>query len=220
VRAAVLSDEGLAVRDWPSPEPGPGEARVAITKAGICGSDVHFAIDGGARTAFRPIVLGHEPAGRVDRLGPDTDGPAPGTRVAVVPMITCGACPNCVSGRTVTCAHRKVLGTDVHGCWADFLVVPARNLLPIPEGLGDALAAVATDAVATAYHATATRGGVGPGKAVAVWGVGGLGLCAVAIARHLGAAKVFAVDHARRRASAPSPPGQTRCSSPGARSAS
>src|SRR4051812_50168605 len=98
MRAAVL-DADLAVREWDEPRAGPGEALVALTKAGICGSDVHFVIDGTARTAFRPIVLGHEPAGRIEALGPDTDGPAPGTRVAVIPLVTCQECEACRRGR-------------------------------------------------------------------------------------------------------------------------
>jgi threonine dehydrogenase-like Zn-dependent dehydrogenase len=204
VRAALLSDEGLSVRDWPAPIPGAGEAAVEVSVAGVCGSDVHFAIDGGARTAFRPIILGHETAGRVSLLGPETEGPPVGTRVAIVPIVSCRRCSQCLSGRTVLCPKREVLGTDRHGSWSDLVVVPAINLLPIPDSLTDAQAAVATDAVATAYHAVATRGRVGPGMSVAVWGVGGLGLCAVAIARRLGAGTIIAVDprtDARARAS-------------------
>src|SRR3954447_15474140 len=98
MRAAVLDAE-LAVRQWDAPEPGPGEALVALTKAGICGSDVHFVLDGTARPAFRPIILGHEPAGRVERLGPATDGPPSGTRVAIVPLVSCMACDRCRAGR-------------------------------------------------------------------------------------------------------------------------
>src|SRR3954468_6381252 len=109
MRAAVL-DHDLAVREWPEPEPGPGEALAALTKVGICGSDVHFVIDGTARTAFRPIVLGHEPAGRIEALGPDTDGPAPGTRVAVIPLVTCQECEACRRGRTVHCPRSSRAG--------------------------------------------------------------------------------------------------------------
>jgi 2-desacetyl-2-hydroxyethyl bacteriochlorophyllide A dehydrogenase len=194
MRAAVLSDHGLAVREWPDPEPGSGEALVEVSAAGICGSDVHFAIDGGAQTAFRPIILGHETAGRVAALGPDTDGPEVGTRVAIIPIVTCRECAACRAGRSVICELREVLGADRHGSWCDRLVVPARNVLPIPYSLSDGVAAVATDAVATAYHAVATRGGVDAGSRVAIWGSGGLGVCGVAIARAMGASIVIAVD--------------------------
>jgi threonine dehydrogenase-like Zn-dependent dehydrogenase len=194
MRAAVLEGGELAVREWPEPEPGPGEALIALTKVGICGSDVHFVIDGTARTRFEPIVLGHEPAGRVEALGPDTEGPAPGTRVAIIPLVSCMECDRCRAGRTVICRHSECLGAERHGCWADLAVVPVRNLVPIPDGLSDELGAVATDSVATAFHAVRTRGRVGPGDRVAVWGTGGLGLSGVGIAKALGAARVIAID--------------------------
>ena len=196
MRAAVLDDHGLTVRDWPEPEPGPGEALVSLSKVGICGSDTHFVIDGTARTAYTPIVLGHEPAGRVEALGPGTDGPATGTRVAIIPLITCQACDRCRAGRSVICKQRLCIGADCDGCWADLTVVPVRNLVEVPDSLSDELAAVATDSVATAYHAVATRGGVGvgEGKRVAIWGTGGLGLSGLGIAKALGASTVVGVD--------------------------
>jgi D-arabinose 1-dehydrogenase-like Zn-dependent alcohol dehydrogenase len=194
MRAAVLSDEGLHVREWADPEPGAGEALVSLSKVGICGSDTHFVIDGTARTAYRPIVLGHEPAGRLEALGPGTEGPEPGTRVAIIPLITCQACDRCLAGRSVLCKQRLCIGADCDGAWADLTVVPVRNLVEIPDSLSDELAAVATDSVGTAYHAVATQGRVGPGSRVVVWGTGGLGLSAVGIARALGAETVVAVD--------------------------
>jgi threonine dehydrogenase-like Zn-dependent dehydrogenase len=194
MRAAVLDADGLTVREWPDPEPGPGEALISLTKVGICGSDAHFVIDGSAKTAFMPIVLGHEPCGYVEALGPDTEGPAPGTRVAVAPLITCGTCDRCLRGKEVLCKSRLCIGADCHGAWADLAVVPASHLLPAPDSLSDELVAVATDSVATAYHAVATQGGVRAGSRVAVWGTGGLGLSAVGIAAALGASSVVAVD--------------------------
>jgi threonine dehydrogenase-like Zn-dependent dehydrogenase len=194
MRAAVLDDDGLRVREWSDPEPAEGEALVSLSKVGICGSDVHFVIDGTARTAYRPIVLGHEPAGRLEALGPGTDGFAIGSRVAIVPLITCQACDRCRAERSVICKQRLCIGADCDGCWADLVTVPVRNLIEIPDNLSDELAAVATDSVATAYHAVATRGGVRHGSRVAVWGTGGLGLSAVGIAKALGASSVIAVD--------------------------
>ncbi len=194
MRAAVLDESGLTVREWPEPEPGPGEALISLTKVGICGSDTHFVIDGSAKTAFLPIVLGHEPCGYVEALGPDTEGPAIGTRVAIVPLITCGTCDRCLNGRSVLCKQRLCIGADTHGAWADLCTVPVSQLIEAPEGMTDELVAVATDSVATAYHAVATQGRVREGSRVAVWGTGGLGLSAVGIAAALGASEVVAVD--------------------------
>ena len=198
MRAAVLRGEAgsgdLVVTDVPVPAPGPGEVLVRVLRTGICGSDVHFVLDGRARPAYTPIVLGHESVGVVEALGEGVTTPAPGTRVSVVPLITCGVCPRCRRRRSVICRQRACLGCDVEGSFAELLVVPARNLLPVPEALADEFAAVATDSVATAYHAVATRGRLAPGDSVVVWGVGGLGLSAVGVARALGAAEIVAVD--------------------------
>jgi threonine dehydrogenase-like Zn-dependent dehydrogenase len=205
VRAAVLDDAGLRVRDWPDPSVGPGEALVALTKVGICGSDAHFVIDKTTRPAFLPIVLGHEPAGQLVELGPGTQGPALGTRVALIPLVVCGVCARCRAGRTVTCPWRACLGADRDGCWADLVVVPVANLITLPDGIDDATAAVATDSVANAHHAVITRGALREGDDVAVWGAGGLGCAAIAIARTAGAGRIVAVDpssSARARARA------------------
>ena len=196
MRAAVLDESGeLTVRnDWPEPEPRPGEVLVALEKVGICGSDVHFVIDKSSKTSYAPIVLGHEPYGRIAGLGEGVTGVSVGDRVAILPLITCMECDRCKAGKTRLCKQRLCIGADAEGCWADFTTVPARNVVPVPDSLSDTLAAVATDSVATSHHSTATQGQVGPGKRVAVWGTGGLGLSAVGIAKALGAEKVIAVD--------------------------
>jgi D-arabinose 1-dehydrogenase-like Zn-dependent alcohol dehydrogenase len=114
--------------------------------------------------------------------------------VAIIPLITCQECDRCRAGRSVLCKQRMCIGADCEGCWADMVTVPVRNLVPIPDGLSDELAAVATDSVATAYHAVKTQGGVRAGSRVAVWGTGGLGLSAVGLSAWLGASSVIAVD--------------------------
>ena len=194
VLRGVVGSGDVVVQDVPVPTPKPGEILVKLLRSGICGSDVHFVFDGTAQTAYTPIVLGHEPVGVVAVLGPGTTGPAVGTRVSIVPLVTCMECHHCLAGRTVLCAKRMCIGADCEGAFAEYMTVPARNCLPVPEGLSDDLAAVATDSVATAYHAVSFRGGVKEGSRVAVWGTGGLGLSAVGIARTLGASRIIAVD--------------------------
>lgn len=194
MRAAVYDGADLIVREWPDPEPGAGEIVVAPTRVGICGSDVHFVLDGSAATGLLPLVLGHEPAGRVVAAGDGVPAVWLGRRVVVLPIVTCGDCRFCRSGRTVLCSVREVLGTDRDGAWADLVVVPERNVMVIPESVSDEIAAVCTDAVGTAFHAVRTRGAVGRGSRVAIWGAGGLGLSATGIARSLGAASIAAID--------------------------
>lgn len=196
--AAVLTGPAgtgaLVIREVATPRPKPGEVLVKVTMSGICGSDVHFVLDGTAETAYTPIILGHEPVGVIVEIGEGPTDLKIGARVSIVPLVTCMECRHCLAGRTVLCAARMCLGADCEGAFAGYISVPARNCLPVPEGLSDELAAVATDSVATAYHAVSYRGGVTAGSRVAVWGTGGLGLSAVGIARSLGAASVIAVD--------------------------
>lgn len=184
----------LRIARVPVPTPADGEVLVKLLRSGICGSDGHFVLDGTAKTAYSPIVLGHEPVGVVAVRGQSAHGPAVGTRVSIVPLVTCMTCDRCLTGRTVLCKSRMCLGADREGTFAEYVTVPARNCYPVPDSLSHELAAVATDSVATAYHAVSYRGGVREGSRVAVWGTGGLGLSAVGIARALGAARVIAVD--------------------------
>lgn len=194
MRAAIYDGTDLTVRDWPAPEPGAGEIVVAPTRVGICGSDVHFVLDGSATTGLLPLVMGHEPAGRVVATGDGVDAAWVGRRVVVLPIVTCGDCRFCRSGRSVLCSVREVLGTDRHGAWADLVMVPERNVMAIPDEVSDEIAAVCTDAVSTAFHAVRTRGGVTRGSRVAIWGAGGLGLAATGIARSLEAASIAVID--------------------------
>ena len=197
MRAAVLAGEAgattFSVTEVARPEPGAGEVLIKVLRSGICGSDVHFVHDAWAATAFRPIVLGHEAVGVVAAHGTAGAGPPVGTRVSIHPVIACGTCDRCQAERPHICRARKILGMDLDGTFADYVVVPSSSLVPVPDGLSDELAAIATDAIATAFHAV-RRGLVGPGRRVVVWGAGGLGLQAVGIARALGADEVIAVD--------------------------
>ncbi len=197
MRAAVLAGTAdsttFGVGDVPRPEPGPGEVLIRVLRSGICGSDVHFVHDAWAATAFRPIILGHEAVGVVAAHGSGSGAPPVDTRVSIHPVLACGACDRCLAGRAQICRDRRVLGMDLDGTFAEYVAVPASSLVPVPDGVSDELAAIATDAIATAFHA-ARRGLVGPGRRVVIWGAGGLGLQAVAIARALGADEVIAVD--------------------------
>jgi threonine dehydrogenase-like Zn-dependent dehydrogenase len=195
MRAAVLDDDGLGVKDWEPPELiHEDDVLIAPTKVGICGSDVHFVIDKSVSTRFMPIVLGHEPAGRVVEVADPQNAHLVGIRVAVNALVTCESCENCLRGRRSICSQVECIGCDRHGAWADLISMPARNVIPIPDGVSDEAAAVATDAISTAFHAVSTRGQVTPGVRVIIWGAGGLGLAAISIARVLGASDITAVD--------------------------
>jgi threonine dehydrogenase-like Zn-dependent dehydrogenase len=182
----------FAVRQVPVPEAGPGEVRVRVRAAGICLSDVHL-IEGLLRPAFLrgdEVTLGHEVSGEVEALGDGVTSVDVGARVLV------GAGKHV--GDVVW-----TMGVDYDGGWAEYVVVPADVLVPIPDALPFEQAAIIPDAVSTPWAAIEWTGQVKPGEAVGVWGIGGLGVHAVQLLRFAGAAPIIAVDPiaaARRRA--------------------
>lgn len=199
MRAVVAHGAGdLRLEERPIPAPGPGEVAVDIRYGGICGSDLHYWRHG-AVGEFRlrePLILGHEIVGRVREAGPGTSV-APGTPVAVHPLVSCGECRQCLAGRRNTCLDTGYLGSaarhpHVQGGFADVLVVPAERVLPLPEGLDLRLAAVAEPA-AVAWHAVRQAGDV-RGKRVLVTGAGPIGCLVVAVLRAAGAGEIVVTD--------------------------
>ncbi len=200
MKAAVFHGPGkdLSIEERPLPEPAAGEARVRVVACGVCHTDLHY-VDHGVPTAKPPpIILGHEASGTVDSLGPGTTGPPPGSRVLVPAVVSCGQCEACGLGRGNLCPGMQMFGNHRDGAFAEFVLVPARELVPVPADLPLEEAALLADGVTTAYHAVRRRGEVGPGDTVAVFGCGGVGLAAVQIAAAAGA-RVVAVDLDERR---------------------
>ncbi len=185
--------EPLRLDQVPVPSPAHGQVLVKVLACGVCGSDLHF-IEGHSPVARMPITLGHEPAGVVHETGPGVEGVTAGQRVAVRPGTRCGECEPCSLGRDNICERSQVLGMHVDGGLAEFVAVPAQDVIPIPEGVSFAQAAIAGDAIATPYHALVERGQLRAGETVAVFGCGGLGIHAIKLARLAGASFVVAVD--------------------------
>lgn len=185
--------EGIRVEEVPWPVAGPGEVVVRVAACGICGSDVHF-FEGMPTAAPTPLILGHEPAGIVDAVGDGVTEWKVGDRVAVTLGNGCGTCRTCRMGHENACLSLVVPGINCDGAFAEALKVPSPSLVRVPDGVSLAAAAVATDCVASPYHALKCRAKVREGEQVVVVGVGGLGSQAVALARVLGAERVIAVD--------------------------
>jgi len=139
--------EATEYRDAPEPEPRPGDAVVKVEAAGICGSDMH-AWHGHDPRRVPPLILGHEACGTV------LEGPEPGARVVFNPLIACGDCDYCQTGRSNLCAAREMIGMRLPGAFAERIALPARNLIPVPDGMDPAKAAL-TEPCATAWHALA-----------------------------------------------------------------
>jgi threonine dehydrogenase-like Zn-dependent dehydrogenase len=190
-RAASRS---LAVEDVPVPTAGPGEVLVRVHACGICLSDVHL-LDGTLPTSLPVVTPGHEAAGVVERVGERVPQWEPGARVVVSAGKPCGACARCARGRGAdACLRTQIMGFDYDGAWAEYVVVPYGNLTPVPDAIPLEQAAILADAVSTPYAGLVDRGGLRPGEAVGLWGIGGLGVHAVQIARMVGASPIVAVD--------------------------
>jgi len=169
---------------------------IKVEACGVCHSDLHVA-DGDwsqlAAIVKRPLILGHEIAGRVIEKGGDVRDLQIGDR-AGVPWVhwTCGECEFCLEGNENLCAKQKITGVMVDGGYAELVKAPASHTLKIPDGLSSVEAAPLFCAGVTVFRAL-KRARVMPGQRLAVFGVGGLGHLAVQIARELGA-DVAAID--------------------------
>ena len=190
MRALAIAAHGAPLEEiaGPDPVPGPGAAVVRVEAAGICRSDIHYRA-GTRPVPGLPLIPGHEVAGTVV----EADGMRAGTRVAVHYLESCGACDACRRGAEQFCASGRMIGLDREGGYATHIVVPVRNLHPIPDGVPTPAAAVMMCSTATSFHAL-RRAGLQPGERVAVLGAGGLGMSAIRLAILMGAREVFAVD--------------------------
>lgn len=190
---ALLGNRIAKVTSFPVGEPGPGEALIRVMSAGICGSDLHFYRDTpeglGPR---RGVVIGHEPAGVVEAVGPGVTRLAPGDRVAVNHTLGCGKCKHCISGETVLCEENVGMAQAGHGGNAEFTVMPERNCHILPDALSFQDGSFISCTGATGYGAVsklAPRGG----DTVAVFGLGPVGLSSALVAKAMGA-RVIGVD--------------------------
>lgn len=191
-----LDDRRFAVEEVPIPEPGPDEVLVEVRAAGVCLSDVHL-VDGSLTPAFNTagvVTLGHEVAGIVHTLGSAVPpGWEPGARVTLQAGQTCGACASC-AGRRAPCQQGRTRGVDYDGGWAQYALARHDTLVAIPDDLPFDQASIIPDAVSTPYAAIVVTAGLRPAQSVGIWGVGGLGVHGVRVARLAGAAPIIAVD--------------------------
>lgn len=191
--AAVFDGETLGVEKVAQPTPGPGEVRVAVAACGFCHTDLHY-LDHGVPTAKEPpVTLGHETSGTVDALGDDVDGWTVGDPVLLPAVLPCGGCDLCRRGRSNICRRMEMFGNHRDGGFAEHVLAPAKDLIPLPEELDLATASIIADALSTPYHAIVNRARVRPGEWVAVVGCGGVGINVVQLAKAVGA-RVVAVD--------------------------
>ncbi len=195
MRAAVLHapKEPLQVEEVATPEPGPGEARIAVTACGFCHTDLHYLDHGVATAKPPPIILGHEISGRIEALGSGVEGVALRDRVLVPAVLPCGRCELCRTGRENICRRGRMVGNHLDGGFAEYLTVPAKDLIRLPSDVDPISGCVIADALTTPYHAVVNRARVRAGETVVVIGCGGVGINVVQFAAAAGA-NVTAVD--------------------------
>src|SRR5687768_10599486 len=206
--AVFLGNRQVELRTFPDPAPGPGEVVIEMKASGMCGSDLKFyrAPPGEAQKALglggsaEPFIAGHEPCGVVVARGPGvSEREAPlGQRVMDHHYSGCGVCPHCRTGWSQLCrAGITVYGVTAHGGHAEFLKVPARTLVPLPEELSFAEGAAVACGTGTAYGAL-RRMRLAGGDTLAVFGQGPVGLSATLLGAAMGA-RVIAVETSPER---------------------
>ncbi len=202
MRATVFRGVGdFGIQEVPRPHAGVGEAVIRVTLTTICGTDLHIVR--GEYPVQPGLVIGHEPVGVIEELGPGVTGYEVGDRVLVGAITPCGQCHACLSGHLSQCGHGHGhqavggwrFGNTINGAQAEYLLVPhaQANLAKIPDELTDEQVVLLADIASTGFSG-AESGGVRPGDAVVVFAQGPIGLCATVGARLMGAALVIGVD--------------------------
>ena len=194
LKAVQLIEIGqpLQLREIPLPTAGEEEVLVRIKAAGVCHSDVHYRA-GTSSVGPLPQTLGHEIAGVVEKVGARVTDVKAGDRVCLHYLITCGVCDYCRTGREQFCKDATMLGKDCNGGYAEYVAVPARNAVFLPDEIPFEHGAVLMCSSATVFHAL-RKARLSPGESVAVFGAGGLGMSAIQLAKAFGALEVYAVD--------------------------
>src|SRR5437667_2845984 len=195
MRAVRLVQLGKPLEDVevPLPEIGPSEVLVRVAACGICHSDAH--VRAGISTIDPlPVTLGHEVAGRVETVGEEVHHHvAPGDRVYVHYLVSCGCCDFCRRGYEQFCPKGQMIGKHRDGGYAEFIKVPARNVFVLPDEIPFEHGAIMMCSSATVLHAL-NKARLKFNESVAIFGFGGLGFSALQLARAFGCREVYVVD--------------------------
>lgn len=180
----------MQVQDMPEPELIPGHVVIQVRATGICGTDLH--IQAGEYPVNPPVILGHEFSGVVSAIASDVSGVEIGKNVtSIVYFTTCGKCEFCVTGQWNLCSARKSIGSGVNGAFASYVLVPARNVRPLPENI-DFIAGAVIEPLACVAHGVYEKSNLKPGDFVLVLGTGAIGLLTAQMAVAAGANVILA----------------------------
>lgn len=203
MKAALLVEPGkIEMAEVETPRAGPGQVVVQLKSCGVCATDVK-KFTGASKAPFLPFLVGHEPAGVIAEVGPQVGAQlAPGTRVAVEPVFTCGYCHACRTGRVSAegmgmCENYQVLGYSINGAFGEYIAVPAKAVHPIPDELSFRDAAL-IEPVAACANGVLRTVHLPPGTVMVV-GAGFMGLVCVALFKLLGNQVIASDLSAERR---------------------
>jgi len=182
----------LEMQEIPIPALGEQDVLVRIKAAGICHSDVHYRA-GASSVGPLPQTIGHEVAGVVEEVGTGVRRVQVGDRVCLHYLLTCGECRFCRSGHEQFCPQCKMIGKHTDGGYAEYITVPARNAVHLPDDVSFEHGAIMMCSSSTSFHAL-RKARLQAGETVAIFGAGGLGMSAIQLARTMGALAVYAVD--------------------------
>ncbi|HSI61197.1 MAG TPA: Zn-dependent oxidoreductase [Ideonella sp.] len=188
----VEKPNSMAVCERPMPEPQPGEVRVRVRYAGICGSDLHI-FHGKNPFVSYPRIIGHEFVGRIEALGAGVDAGRLGQTVVVDPVISCGQCHACRIGRQNVCSKLQVIGVHRDGGFSEYVCAPEKNAYVVPQGLALASASI-IEPFAVAANVT-SRTGVLPSDVALIYGAGPVGLNLLQVLKKVHGIKAYITDH-------------------------
>jgi 2-desacetyl-2-hydroxyethyl bacteriochlorophyllide A dehydrogenase len=186
----------MNIRQVQKPVPEEGEVLIRVAYSGICGSELSGYL---GKNALRrpPLIFGHEFSGTIEQIGGTVSGLTIGQRVTANPLVTCGKCEKCISGRQQLCVNRKLLSAALPGSNAEFVKIPASFVYPIPDSL-DLQSAALTEPVACAVRSVELAAPK-PKDSVLIIGMGPIGLLALRVFQLYGVSHVIAVDMNRDR---------------------
>jgi len=203
MKAAYLTGvRQVLIQEKPEPEiPDQQSVLLKTRMAGICGSDLHYFVSdsvGGEKVPY-PCLVGHECSAEVVRAGKEVQRFKPGDLVAVEPSISCGVCDQCLAGRFNTCRKIRFLGHpgELDGCFAEYFVLPARNLIPLPESVSLEEAMLA-EPLSIALHAF-NLAGLERSSKIGVLGTGPIGLSIILLLKLNGFSSIWATDRSEAR---------------------
>ena len=196
----LIAQRTFRQTEMPIEDPGPGEVQVQVGAVGVCGSDLHAYSEGavGSTPNIYPMVLGHEPAGTIVKLGSGVTGLAVGDRGGLEPALYCYHCEFCLTGHHNVCANLRFLSNPNHpGFFRERVNLPASNFVPIPPDMSLEAATLA-EPLAIALHSLLLAS-IGAGEHVAVIGAGPIGLLTIAALRASNAGRIWAIEPLEHR---------------------